>query len=269
MAEYIHLINGKEIAAANVVPNTPLASALEAISAGAFRIVPLDTSVDPPVPNPAGAVPPAPLSPKIIYLTKDDSSTAEDPYTEWIYQPDGNPRWVVIGTTSVDISDLEADVTSNDGTNVQVRVVEASGKITEVHIATDNTENVGNKVKTIRDASSATDTAYPSEAAVRTELDTKADKVTVEPGEDPEGHIPQLDENGNLEDSGIDAESLVTDVRILDKTTSTSESVVFTHVASIPKANDYTAAVPAHDNVPAQNAVASSWGVVQISTIEL
>jgi hypothetical protein len=96
-------------------------------------------------------------------------------------------------------------------------------------------------------------------------LDTKADKVTVEPGEDPEGHIPQLDENGNLEDSGIDAESLVTDVRILDKTTSKSESVVSTHVASIPKANDYTAGNP--DTSTA--AVASSWGVVQISTIVL
>lgn len=268
MAEYVHKINGKEIAASNVVPGTPLASALEAISAGAFRIVPLTGGVD-PVPDPEHADPPAPLSPKIIYLTKDEHSTAEDPYTEWIYQPESDPVWVVIGTTSVDIEDLAADETSEDGTNVQVRVVEVAGKITEVHITTDNTENVDNKVTTIRDDGVATDDAYPSEAAVRTELDTKADKVTVDPGEDPDGHIPQLDENGNLEDSGIAAEDLVTDVRIVDNTTSTYVTTVANHVASIPKANDYTVAVPAHDDVPAVAGEPSSWGVVQISTIRL
>lgn len=259
MAEYVHKINGKEIAASNVVPGTPLASALEAISAGAFRIVPLTGGVD-PVPDPEHADPPAPLSPKIIYLTKDEHSTAEDPYTEWIYQPDGDPVWVVIGTTSVDIEDLAADETSEDGTNVQVRVVEVAGKITEVHITTDNTENVGNKVTTIRDDGVATDDAYPSEAAVRTELDTKADKVTVDPGEDPDGHIPQLDENGNLEDSGIAAEDVVTDVLIDGEST-----LVDDHVATIPKANDYTAANPAQSTA----GTASSWGVVQISTIML
>lgn len=38
---------------------------------------------------------------------------------------------------------LDADVTSEDGTNVQVRVVEVDGKITEVHVATDNTVAAG------------------------------------------------------------------------------------------------------------------------------
>jgi archaellum component FlaC len=38
---------------------------------------------------------------------------------------------------------LDADVTSEDGTNVQVRIVEVDGKITEVHVATDNTVAAG------------------------------------------------------------------------------------------------------------------------------
>lgn len=40
-------------------------------------------------------------STKIIYLTKDSSSTATDPYTEWIYS---NNTWEVIGETSMDLS---------------------------------------------------------------------------------------------------------------------------------------------------------------------
>lgn len=227
MAEYIHLINGKEIAAANVVPQSPLADALEAISAGAFRIVPL-TSTEPKVPDPTHADPPAPLSTKIIYLTKEEPSTKEDPYTEWIYQPTSNPVWVVIGTTSPDMA---------------------------------SKEDVANKVTTIRADGTATDIAYPSEAAVRTELDKKADKIEVAQGEDPTGHIPELDSEGNLVDSEIESEDLVTDVKIAGE----QASLVSQHVASIPKAIDYTAGDP--DTGTA--AVASSWGVVQISTIEL
>lgn len=263
MAEYVHKINGKQIAASNVVPGTPLASALEAISAGAFRIVPL-TDGENPVPDPEGAIPPAPRSTKIIYLTKDEHSTAEDPYTEWIYQPESDPVWVVIGTTSVNLEDLAADITSIDGTNVQVRVVEAAGKITEVHITADDTEDVHNKVAIIRADGAATDTAYPSEAAVRTELDTKADKVTVEPGHNPDGNIPELDENGNLDDSGVAAADVVTNVLIDGES-----SLVTDHVATIPKADDYMATVPAQGDTPEQPGTPSSWGVVQISTIEL
>ena len=226
-SEYIHLINGKEIAAANVVPNTPLASALEAISAGAFRIVPL-TQTEPHVPDPSPDAP----STKIIYLTKDASAGKTDPYTEWIYQPNSNPVWVIIGETSPDM---------------------------------DSKEDKANKVTTIRADGTATDTAYPSEAAVRTELDTKADKTVIPQGVNPDGHVPQLDSNGELEDSGIDADDLVTDVRLVDNTTSTYDTLVNQHVASIPKANDYTAGNPA----TGATAVASSWGVVQLSTIIL
>jgi hypothetical protein len=232
MAEYIHLINGKEIAAANVVPGTPLASALEAISAGAYRIVPL-TSTAPYVPNPAGASPAVPLSAKIIYLTKDSSAGLKDPYTEWIYTGDTTiavdpTKWEIIGETSPDMS---------------------------------SKEDKANKVTTIRADGTATNTAYPSEAAVRTELDTKADKIVVEQGEDPTGHIPELDNEGNLVDSEIEADDLVTDVHIDGEQT----SLVYQHVATIPTATDYTAGNPA----TGATAVESSWGVVKISTIIL
>jgi len=76
------------------------------------------------------------------------------------------------------INALDAEVTSNDGTNVQVKVTEADGKVSAVNITTDNTENRNNKVTSVRAASSATDTAYPSEKAVATAL---ADKVDVPP----------------------------------------------------------------------------------------
>lgn len=261
MAEYVHKINGKQIAASNVVPGTPLASALEAISAGAFRIVPL-TDGESPVPNPEGAIPPAPRSTKIIYLTKDEQSTAEDPYTEWIYQPGSDPVWVVIGTTSVDLDDLHADVTSTNGTNVQVQVIETAGKITAVSIAADNTENNENKVRSWQQTPD--DTHYPSEKLVKDELDTKADKVTFEPGHNPDGNIPELDENGNLDDSGVAAADVVTNVLI-----SGESSLVVDHVATIPKADDYSATIPAQGDTPEQPGTPSSWGVVQVSTIEL
>lgn len=43
-------------------------------------------------------------SEQYIYLYRDPMSTSRDPYTEWIYQEDGNPQWQIIGDTTVDIS---------------------------------------------------------------------------------------------------------------------------------------------------------------------
>lgn len=60
------------------------------------------------------------------------------------------------------IAGLDADVTSTDGTNVQVQVVETDGKITEVNITTDNTINSGD----LTDAINALD------ATVRSGLNT-------------------------------------------------------------------------------------------------
>jgi hypothetical protein len=50
------------------------------VSMGSFEVVPLTSGAN-PVPDVS--------DPKttIIYLTKDDGSSAKDPYTEWIYIP--------------------------------------------------------------------------------------------------------------------------------------------------------------------------------------
>lgn len=69
------------------------------------------------------------------------------------------------------IDSLDATKTSTDGTNVQVKVTEVNGKITAVNITQDDTENRNNKTSTIRDASSADNTKYPTEKAVRTAID--------------------------------------------------------------------------------------------------
>ena len=74
------------------------------------------------------------------------------------------------------IGGLDSNETSTDGTNVQVKVTETDGKISAVNVTTDNTENKNNKVTSVRAASSATDTAYPSEKAVATALTGKVDK---------------------------------------------------------------------------------------------
>ena len=69
------------------------------------------------------------------------------------------------------INALDGNVTSSDGTNVQVKVTTADGIVSAVNITTDNTENKNNKTATIRDASSADDTKYPTEKAVRDAID--------------------------------------------------------------------------------------------------
>lgn len=94
------------------------------------------------------------------------------------------------------INALDAEKTSSDGTNVQVKVTEADGKITAVSITTDNTESKNNKVTSW--SSTTTDTNYPSEKLVKDSLDGKADKVSSATA----GDIATLDANGNLVDSG-------------------------------------------------------------------
>ena len=71
---------------------------------------------------------------------------------------------------------LDAAVTSSDGTNVQVKVTEADGKITAVNITTDNTENKNNKVTSW--SSTPSDTKYPSEKLVKDAIDGLPD-ITV------------------------------------------------------------------------------------------
>lgn len=67
------------------------------------------------------------------------------------------------------LGDLDSDVTSSDGTNVQVEVTEVDGKISAVNITTDNTENKNNKVTSWQ--STPDDTHYPSEKLVKDTID--------------------------------------------------------------------------------------------------
>ena len=136
------------------------------------------------------------------------------------------------------VSDLDAEVPSSDGTNVQVKVTQANGKITGVNITTDNTENVNNKVSSFQ--TTPDDTHYPTEKLVKDSLDLKANKseMTVTPGTGADadkttiqlntgtsatvltahqditgkadkvsgataGNLASLDANGNLVDSGV------------------------------------------------------------------
>ena len=77
--------------------------------------------------------------------------------------------------------DLDADVTSSDGTNVQVGVTQTAGKITGVSIVTDNTVGRGDGAFT-------------------------------------EGNIPAFDENGNIVDSGLSVESSIQGITDADGT---------------------------------------------------
>lgn len=100
------------------------------------------------------------------------------------------------------INALDAEKTSTDGTNVQVKVTETDGKISGVSITTDNTENKNNKVASW--SATTTDTNYPSERLVKDSLDGKADKVSGATA----GNFAGLDANGNLTDSGKNESNL-------------------------------------------------------------
>ena len=100
------------------------------------------------------------------------------------------------------INALDSEKTSNDGTNVQVKVTETDGKISGVSITTDNTENKNNKVSSFQ--ATPDDTHYPSEKLVKDSLDGKADKVSGA----TEGNFAGFDANGNLTDSGKNESNL-------------------------------------------------------------
>lgn len=94
------------------------------------------------------------------------------------------------------VNALDAEKTSTDGTNVQVKVTETDGKVSAVNITTDNTENKADKVSAFQ--ATPDDTHYPSEKLVKDSLDGKADKVAPATA----GNIATLDANGNLTDGG-------------------------------------------------------------------
>jgi len=97
------------------------------------------------------------------------------------------------------INALDSNKTSTDGTNVQVKVTLADGKVSAVNVTTDNTENKNNKVSAWSETT--TDAHYPSEKLVKDSLDGKADKAVPAAS----GNFAALDANGNLTDSGSKA----------------------------------------------------------------
>ena len=76
---------------------------------GGFVVVQLTQGADPvpDVQNP---------STKLIYLTKDASSSKTDPYTEWICTNTTGPVWEIIGETTPDIAEMIGATASTAGT---------------------------------------------------------------------------------------------------------------------------------------------------------
>ena len=76
---------------------------------GGFVVVQLTQGADPvpDVQNP---------STKLIYLTKDASSSKTDPYTEWICTNTTGPVWEIIGETTPDIAEMIGSTASTAGT---------------------------------------------------------------------------------------------------------------------------------------------------------
>lgn len=128
------------------------------------------------------------------------------------------------------INALDAEVTSSDGTNVQVKVTEADGKISAVNVTTDNTENKNNKVSSWQ--STSDNTHYPSEKLVKDGLDAKADKVSGATS----GNFAGLDSNGNLTDSGSKASDFATSAQG-SKADSAIQGVKVNNTTLTPDAN--------------------------------
>lgn len=131
---YIKKVNGLAIAASEVAPGSPLASTLNTMLTGAFEVVSLGKDGKPEVSSP---------STKVIYLTKSSTSTATDPYTEWIYT--SSNTWEIIGETSVDLSQYVNQLTT-DGSGSYVTNVTKSGKtitVTKGNLPTASTSAAG------------------------------------------------------------------------------------------------------------------------------
>lgn len=125
------------------------------------------------------------------------------------------------------INALDSNVTSADGTNVQVKVTVTDGKVTAVNVTTDNTENKNNKVYSFQ--ATPDDTHYPSEKLVKDSLDGKADKV----GGATAGNFATFDSSGNIADTGKSESSLSVLEATKLKTARSIEGVSFDGSANI------------------------------------
>ena len=120
-------------------------------------------------------------TPKNVKEAYDLANSKQDPLVfEGTYNETTN-KVATESTVADAIDDLDAEITSNDGTNVQVKVTERDGKITEVSITSDTTLNAS-------------------------DIAGKADKVSGATANNFAG----LDGNGNLTDSGAKASDFKT-----------------------------------------------------------
>lgn len=108
-----------------------------------------------------------------INASASDIAIASSQVTDKMSTYDGtgsNKTKLVTGeAVKAAIDTLDAEITSSDGTNVQVKVKEQDGKVTAVNITTDNTESKNNKVTSW--GGTPSDTKYPSEKLVKDTID--------------------------------------------------------------------------------------------------
>lgn len=122
---------------------------------GGFQVVSLNQQGYPDVATP---------STKVIYLTKEASSSKTDPYTEWICTNTTGPVWEVIGETTPEIHEMIGATASTDGASGLVpapkagdenKVLKGDGTWLELNLNSYVTEsNIGDIVASLYSSSS-------------------------------------------------------------------------------------------------------------------
>jgi len=263
MSTFVYQVNGTDILAKRAEltrKGVSIDTALEELrrdvdGIGSFQIVEQKVEGHPDVSKP---------SHKVIYLWRSAESGKKDPYEEWIYT--GTNTWEMIGETSLDLSpyaktvdvqamieDLDATVTSSDGKNIAVQIVETDGKITAVNITKDDTVNIA----AYNTKMNALDASISSINTSLTNLGSnKADKVA----NATDNNFAALDSNGNLKDSGKKAADFATAAQG-DKADSAIQGVKCnTDSALTPDANKVVTIPEASDSV---------YGVVTVGYIDI
>ena len=157
-------------------------------------------------------------TPKNVKEAYDLANSKQDPL---VFDGEYNETTNKVATESTvadAISDLDAEETSDDGTNVQVKVTEQNGKIIGVSITRDDTLNASN-------------------------IAGKADKVSGATA----GNFAGLDSNGNLTDSGAKASDFKTKQTAVTDPSASDTSYSF--IASITQ-NENGVIDPTKKSVP-------------------
>jgi hypothetical protein len=259
------------------------------VSMGSFEVVPLTSGAN-PVPDVS--------DPKttIIYLTKDDGSSAKDPYTEWIYipastEPAVSAHWEIIGETSIDLSGYKTKQTAVSVTGGTLKGVasmtqNANGEVTlTLNDIQDGTTSQKGVVKLENSHTSTSTTTAATPNAVKEAYDLANSKYTLPSGGITEsdlsasvnasldaadtalqpvsgatsGNFVGFGSNGAIVDSGKKAADFATAAQGT-KADSAIQGVKVNGTALTPDASKVV-------DIPA--ASASAYGVVTYSVIEL